>query len=269
MTGAWGSGRWVFLLSVKRNDAMRRKILLCVVSLWCAAGMGFGQADVWREASLALDSGDADRAIQLWDSLAKDQASAALWYNLGTAHLEKGERGWAILYLERALKWEPGYDQAWRQLAIAREGVIEPVIEVPDFFLQRWWEGMVGSLPGNGWALCFLLSFTTAVVALLLRYTGRGRGPLMAAVAVVAVSLTVLFALAAQYSYRQFYHSAEAISVERSVSLYVSPDTASPLLREFPWGTKLEVVSELEAWYEVVLPNKERGWVRMEAVERI
>lgn len=269
--GSQRKGRRVLRISGKNVRYMKGMIRsLILVLLTGIPTFVCGQTEAWNQALAHFRAGQYNQAAGIWDSIAVTEPSAAVWYNLGNTWYKKGDIPRSILYFERAIKWDPGHRNAKENLAVALQRIDDPVLAVRPFFLARWWHAIVQPLGPNAWAALFLISITALVLYILAWYAGRltrmsGRWSGF----IVLFLLVVLTAFAADHRYRLRTDQTQAIAMPSRVSLFTSPDEMSPVLREFPGGTKLRILEELSGWYRVRLPNMEQGWVMPQVVERI
>ena len=250
---------------------MFRSILWTVVVIFCCVHSMPAQEDktLWDEGLAAYRAEQWEAAVEKWSELAEQEPSAALMYNLGNAHYQAGDIARSIWAYERALRMEPGHQSAKENLAIAQTMIEDPVTKVAPFFLKRWWDAWYSSMPPNVWAITFLIALLLLSMAGIARLR-QWMGPRRSGYALFfSFLLAVLTGFSAHASYKHFTSDSEAIVLGDRVDLHLSPDGASPVVRGFPGGTKVRVIDTLSGWYEVILPNMERGWVDGELLEPI
>jgi hypothetical protein len=106
--------------------------------------------------------------------------SADVLFNLGTAHLRQGRLGLAVLYLERALRSDPGDADARANLEAARKLRVDKLVGAPEEsggeepFASR----LASYTRGDAWALAFLVLWVSGALALLARRLGPARARL-------------------------------------------------------------------------------------------
>lgn len=240
-------------------------LIFCLLAGWV-----YGQQEAWDLALAHFRSGNYTEAEAIWSAMAEEQASAAVWYNLGNVKYQQRDIPASILYFRRALKIDPGHQHARDNLEVALAAIQDPVPAIRPFFLARWWKEVVGLFTANTWAVCFLFCFSALIAVVLLKYLGRwSPGKLYWYLLSAIVLLTVLSGGAANSAYISRYANDKAVSLKWENTLYTSPDSDSPVLRTFPGGTAVRIADSLEGFYKVILPNLEQGWVPVGSCERI
>ena len=84
----------------------------------------------------------------------------------------------------------------------------------------------------------------------------------------LAFFLILLCHGAGSSAYTQQSENAHAIIMEDTV-LFQGADDRSESLQDLSGGVKIKVLDELDDWYQVILMNKEKGWIRQDKVEMI
>lgn len=238
-------------------------------SLLLLLAIGVRGQDNWDLALAQYRSGNYDASIALWDSIAVEEPSAAVFFNLGNAWYEKGDIPRSVLYYEKALLLDPGHRNTRENLEIARSYIEDPVPVIRSFFLARWWKAFTDILSPNGWAFLFLLAFSLFVAIWILYLFGKITKRIRNIGMLVFLLLTLASGFSARSTFRHVIDHNRAVVLPRSVTLYTSPDEMSPVLREFPGGTVVRIIDRLDDWLLVVLPNMEQGWVEASTLERI
>jgi tetratricopeptide (TPR) repeat protein len=260
---------WALDVKPDKCDSMFRSMLVAILVFFCCGDIMYAQegSTQWNEGLAAYRAEQWATAIDKWSSLAEREPSAALMYNLGNAHYQAGDIARSIWAYERALRLDPGHQSAADNLTIVRAAIEDPVTEVAPFFLKRWWDEWYSSMPANAWAIAFLISLillSLAGIARLRNWMGSRRSGYAI---FFSFLLTLLTGFSAHASYKHFTSQTEAIVLGARVNLHLSPDESSPVVRGFPGGTRVRIIDTLTGWYEVILPNLERGWVDGELLE--
>ena len=156
----------------------RAAIALAGAALAAALAVAAGEAaaaesleGLFDEANAAFWNGEYDRAAELYARLEELGArSSALSYNRATAEARRGRLGVAIQHYERALRRDPGHEDAVHNLAVLREFIARRASEAGrDADLAPAvgpWRALLDRFSPAAAALLFLV-FEIALFALL------------------------------------------------------------------------------------------------------
>ncbi len=226
----------------------------------------------FQKANRAYDSSDYNMAIQLYESLVKDQfLSADLHFNLGNAYFKSNDIPMAILNYEKTLKINPGHKDAAYNLELANAKTIDQIEGIPDLFLYRWWRSIFNLFSSEGWAyLCVALFIIALILAsfyfflsiLSLRKIGFYGG-------ITALILAAFSWFMAQQQEAYLNDLSHAIIVEPTININSSPSEGSSKLFVLHEGTKVRVKESKDDWYKIAIPNGNEGWVRSQFLEGI
>lgn len=233
------------------------------------------QTDRLADARKALAKDDARAQIAALDSLVKtDAVSPALYQALGNAHFQNGDFGKAILNYERGLRLKPGNKTLKNNLLFVRGEAGINRLELPDFFLARWWRGIGAALGASTlfWlAIAFWwLAVAGAVVWFLRRkqMDEKRRFALLPA-AVICLVFAVLFFSIGNSRNTWLENDREAILTAKIADLRVAPGPEATLEKSLTQGLKLRLLDEFDGYFKVALDDGKQGWLPVEAVERI
>jgi len=222
------------------------------VLLW--VWLGVASASVLEEGTLALQQGDADAAVALWDEVPAGERSGLLEYDLSLARYMQGDLARSLGHLRATLSHRPRDGDALHNLAFVRselEAVPPPVGEV------RGWMSMM--TPSElGWAGVLL-----SLWGLFLWTRGR-RTPGQSASVSMAVSLWCVGLAMTGVAMEGLWERGE-----RPVAVVVDADTGArdtPHLEAGPMfmlgvGSEVRVVNRRANWCLVEDGRKRRGWV--------
>ena len=216
---------------------------------------------------------DYEDALDCW--LAIEEAgyeSPVLCYNIGNAWFRQGTVGKAILYYERALKLDPGYEDARFNLEFANAGIRDKVDETTRFFLLEWAESFRRILSSNAWAACAVGFFALAAVFALIFLLGRGASRRKTGFWLALVCLLLFgVCLSGAFARKSALLSDEGAVVVAAVSTVTSSPSAGDSIDLFVLheGTKVSVRGESEGCANIVLADGRQGWVRISDIERI
>lgn len=227
---------------------------------------------IWNRGNTAYVNADYNLAIETYDSIVMAGfSSARLYYNLGNACFRAGQMGPAILNYNRALLLNPSDRDVKHNLQVANAQIVDKIDELPEFFISRWMRTVRTSFSSNVWAVVSLLTFALALTGVLLYLLSRSMtlrklgfyGALvMLVLAVFAVSFSV-------QERNDLIHSSQAIVMSTAAAVKSSPDAQSKDIFVLHEGTKVNIDSELNDWYEITIADGNKGWIQKSAVETI
>lgn len=227
----------------------------------------------WERAASAYNAGEWQTALEEYEALQEaGYGGAALDYNIGNCYYKLGGYlGRAILHYERALKQDPGMEDAAFNLAMAREQAVDRIDSVPDFVLALWWERLREQGSPDGWAVLAVVLFVTTLAALLVFRYGSSPGLRKTAFALAVVSiLFAIFAAGLAFDARRARLREDAAIVLAPVSaVRSSPGASGNSLFILHEGTRVEVLETLGEWYRIELADGRQGWLRQREVEII
>lgn len=196
--------------------------------------------------------------------------SSELYHNLGTSYLQLNQIGKAVLYLEKALIAKPSDRRVRQNLAIARDKVDTAVIEVPDFFVLRFWKSFSRLLSPLLWLVVSLLMGVMTVYGIYRWRLGMSGSDKLTGFTIMIIGsiLLLLCHFAGRSSLTQMTDDSVAI-VMKGTTLYNAADNRSEEVEILSEGVKVRINDELDDWYQVSLVNKEVGWVTKGSVEKV
>lgn len=198
--------------------------------------------------------------------------SGGLYYNIGNAHMLKGDLGRAILNYRRAQLLTPGDENLAANLGVARARVTPRVARTPENRLLGvlffWHE----DLSERARFAVFVASFVGFWVLALLRFTlgagGAWRRWTAAALAVLGAG--ALGSLLVERSER--LAARDAVVIAESVVGHKGPDESAyePSFTEpLGAGVEVRVVERRARWALVALSDGRRTWIPDAALESV
>ncbi|MDE5665598.1 MAG: tetratricopeptide repeat protein [Duncaniella sp.] len=213
--------------------------------------------------------------------IATEGNSAALQYNLGNCYYRLGEMGKAILAYERALRFDPTFDDAKTNLEFINSKITDRPGE-RGTFLGNALDSIANTARSNSWAwigfACFVLTLLGVLAYLfsdiiVVRKIGFFGGLLTFFGCICFIFLAFRSATIA---------TAENVAIITSPSTILSTSPRVPkdrtqeamLLHE---GTRVEILDSVRSttdsinslWYDVQVDNTHRAWINAAAVEKI
>ncbi len=252
---------------------MKRIIILTALLLMSVVGaMAQTSAERWEAGNKAYIEGNYDKAIEEYTAILDGgEYSMKLYYNLANAYFKVGANGKAILYYNKALRIAPSQEDIRHNLALAEAQTKDRIVEIPEFFLNRWLRTMRNSMSCTAWSVLSLVWLGVMLAfGLLFLLASRIRvrkvgfyGALFAFVLFVA---TTSFAVSSR---NDMLSHSEAVVMGTAISVKSSPDRSATDLFVLHEGTKVKVLTEVDEWVEVVIADGKKGWTLKSNIETI
>ena len=252
---------------------MKRIIILTALLLMSVVGaMAQTSAERWEAGNKAYIEGNYDKAIEEYTAILDGgEYSMKLYYNLANAYFKTGANGKAILYYNKALRIAPSQEDIRHNLALAEAQTKDRIVEIPEFFLNRWLRTMRNTMSCTAWSVLSLLMLGAMLAfGLLFLLASRIRvrkvgfyGALFAFVLFVA---TTSFAVSSR---NDMLSHSEAVVMGTAISVKSSPDRSATDLFVLHEGTKVKVLTEVDEWVEVVIADGKKGWTERKNIEEI
>ena len=253
---------------------MKRIIILTALLLMSVVASATAQTSTerWEAGNKAYIEGNYDKAIEEYTAILDGgEYSMKLYYNLANAYFKAGANGKAILYYNKALRIAPSQEDIRHNLALAEAQTKDRIVEIPEFFLNRWLRTMRNSMSCTAWSVLSLLMFGAMLafgLLFLLASQVRWRkvgfyGALCAFVLFVA---TTSFAVSSR---NDMLSHNEAVVMGTAISVKSSPDRSATDLFVLHEGTKVEILTEVDEWVEVVIADGKKGWTLKSNIETI
>jgi tetratricopeptide (TPR) repeat protein len=219
---------------------------------------------LFAEANRLYDSQNYSGAINLYEQLAEQGIrTPALYYNLASAHFKTKAIGKSVLYLLRAQKLSPGDDDIEGNLRFVSQFTIDKgTLSSPPlaFFTELF--------PLGTWTLWATIFYFLLAGLIALRIWFKSRSFPLRLGTWVAGSLFMLFAVG-------FYLSWDWSKVPKGVLIAKEAPVKSGPGEDFVTqllgheGLTFQILEEREDYFEVLLPNGVKGWVKKEEAAKV
>ena len=253
---------------------MKRIIISTVLLLMSVVASATAQTSTerWEAGNKAYIDGDYEKAIEEYNAILNGgEYSMKLYYNLANAYFKTGANGKAILYYNKALRIAPSQEDIRHNLALAEAQTKDRIAVIPEFFLNRWLRTVRNSMSCTAWSVLSLLMLGVMLAFGLLfllasRISVRKVGFYGALCAFVLFVATTSFAISSR---NDMLSHSEAIVMGTAISIKSSPDRSATDLFVLHEGTKVEVVTEVDEWCEIVIADGKKGWTLKSNIETI
>jgi tetratricopeptide (TPR) repeat protein len=216
------------------------------------------------EANRLYDSQNYLGAIQLYEQLVEQGVrTPALYYNLASAHFKTKAIGKSVLYLLRAEKLSPGDDDIEGNLRFVSQFTIDKgTLSSPPlaFFTELF--------PFGIWALWATVFYFLLTGIIVLRIWFKSKAFLLRLGTWLVGVLLAVFALGFYLSWNwSKVPKGVLIAKEAPVKSGPGDDFVTQLLGHE--GLTFQILEEREEYFEVLLPNGVKGWVKKEEAAKV
>ena len=228
------------------------------------------QVNGWEElfftANQTFKQGYYQDAIDGYERLIKGgHENGHIYYNLGNGYFRLNRLGQAILNYERARLLMPRDADLNFNLSHARDQILDAV---PDFqgFSQTaffWLDSL--SLQELFWSFAILNVLFWGILLTRLFHRSEWNYYL----SLVLVVLWLIWGISFGLKWYQVRTDNRAVILEQEVNILAGPDIQDTVLFKLHKGTIVYQERSEDGWFLIRLPDKKRGWIKAEAVERI
>jgi len=197
--------------------------------------------------------------------------SFGVHYNLGNAYFKKNELGKAILNYERALRLNPGDQDARFNLEICQARTVDKIDAVGVFLITRWFKSLGNNYNSNAWSVISLLFFILFLTCLFVYIFTRLRRikKIGFYVGILSLIISILALFYASEKYKAAVTPDQAIIMSPTITAKSSPDESGTDLFPLHEGTKVTLTNEIGSWNEIELQDGNVGWVPSYSLEVI
>ena len=250
---------------------MRRFILFSLMAalLVCpTVTVAQSLSTLFKQANNEFWNGEYDKSLQTYKKLADlGVKDPALYYNLGTAYGRLGHLGQATLYYEKALKLDPGQDDARHNLEAIREFIARRASEAgrdADLVPSAGpWRAMLDRFSAFGAAVTFVVFHLSLFLVLGIRRFVYQEMPRLT----LGVAAGVLFILAlatgaiAIGKWHHDTHVKEAVVLSDG-AIDVMEGPKSEVKRfSIEEGSRVTVLDTTNGWTRLLDGEGRDGWV--------
>ncbi|HEX7261610.1 MAG TPA: tetratricopeptide repeat protein, partial [Luteolibacter sp.] len=227
-------------------------------------------ADTASQALEAYESAKYDDALKLWMGAGNfDQLSADTLYNIGNACYRSGSPGQAALYYRRALVRDSSHPEARQNLRFIERKYGAISVHRPEY------QYAIARFPLATWqTICWSGCWLCGLALLVFPATRTGARLRVVATGILVVGPVLIFAGA--LGWRYFPDDSEfapvgkqAVIIAEKVALHTDAARTSPEVIDAPPGSLCEIIRESGHWAYVAFASKTRGWVPVEAIEKV
>ncbi|MBQ9435678.1 MAG: tetratricopeptide repeat protein [Bacteroidales bacterium] len=243
---------------------------LCLMLFTASYGESYQQ--LMQRANTAYQEQHYAEAVALYQQIADaGNEGSILYYNLGNAYYKTDDLSHALLWYERALRLDPRNEDIKHNIAFVNRQLVDRIEVLPELFITRWWNAISKSVTSNTWAMLSIIFCSLMFLSVVLLLVGRRPWlrSLGLASSIIFLLLTIFSIIFAHKEAVRYEKSPEAIVMQPVLNAKSTPNATGNDLFVIHEGLKVGVTDRLGDWYEIKLPNGEKGWVPAQGVEVI
>lgn len=248
------------------------KIVLAITMLISYGLLYADNSTVMQQANAAYQAQKYNQAKKLYLKIVSSgNEGSVLFYNLGNASYKNGDKAEALLWYERALRLDPSNEDIKHNIAFVNQHITDKIDQVPDFIIVRWWNSASMSMTSTNWAIfSIIISFLLVIGLIIMLVTPkqwlRSTGFIVAILMMLMLTLSIIFS---HKEYVRYEKNPEAIVMQGVLNAKSTPNDSGADLFIIHEGLKVTITDRLNEWYEIRIPNGEKGWVNKKSVEII
>lgn len=246
---------------------------LSLIILFLFNGLLFAQYDdLVSRGNNFYQNEQYEEAIALYQRvLDNNYESVYLYYNMGNSYFRMGKLGYAILYYEKALKIDPGDEDASYNLKLANARIVDKIKELPEVPILAYWDLVVTSLALEGWLSLFvffwILFLVSAAIYFLVNRVRVQRLSLM--FGLFNITMLIIVGIFLLSSLHRETNIDYGILLKSTVTAKSSPDSNQNDAFVIHEGIKFEIEERLTEWSRIKLADGKVGWLPNEVFEPI
>ncbi len=262
---------------IKNKETIKNKVSLILILLmffsFSLSADNYEKAKQYFEAGVEqYKNGKFYEAIENFESILKlNTVNFEVYYNLGNAYFKIGKIPESIYYYEKALQLNPHNEDAWHNLSLVNSFLQKEIQVIPEAFHIRFADIVMKLFSPNRWAIISIIIFSITIVCLsfFLLQTNLKLKKFLFYLTFVGLFFTATCVYFGYRSYKSIISPRYAIIMVPSLGIKSSPDISSADVYMAYAGTKVKILSHLGHWYEVRVPDGNKGWVKKDVVRLI
>ena len=224
------------------------------------------------EADSAYSHEQYDKAIKLYEKLAKETSDYKVYYNLGCSYYRVDNIAKSVLWLERASRLNPSDEDVLFNLTMVRDKTIDKIIPKHEMIIVSVFKRLVNMMSLKSWSVVNISLFILTFVFISLFFFSnilslRKVGLFMSALCIILCILGNICA----YQQRSFAtNHINGIIMAPAVTVKSTPTESGSDLFVIHEGTYVEIKdSSMKDWLEVQIADGKIGWIPKKSLELI
>ena len=224
------------------------------------------------QADSAYSHEQYDKAIKLYEKLAKQTSDYKVFYNLGCSYYRVDNIAKSVLWLERASRLNPSDEDVQFNLTLVRNKTIDKIIPKHEMIFVSIFKKLVNLMSLKSWTVVNITLFILTFVFISLFFFShvlslRKVGLFMSAFCIIFCILGNIFA----YQQRSMAKNhTNGIIMSPAVTVKSTPTESGSDLFVIHEGTFVEIRdSSMKEWLEIQIADGKIGWIPKKSLELI
>ena len=225
-------------------------VFLCLIQTIC-----FAENNIIEKANNQYSSQEYSKAIISYNELIQNgYYQYELFYNIGNCYFKMDSIGKAILYYEKALKFNSNDKNLKNNLKICNNLIIDKQEYIDIVIIKNIKHKIINILNLKTWIIILLLSLWTLTICLIKKDINFKIYYLIFFMMTISV-----------FSVYQYYNNVNnedyGIIIQLSSDIKSSPSNNGNTIFTLHEGAKIEILQQNNTWSEISI-NNETGWVK-------
>lgn len=250
-----------------------RKTLTLLVCIIPSLLQGVNNPDsLFIRASVAYSSGNYELALDLYKEITNtNNESPELYYNMGNSAYRSNKLGYAVLYYKKALKLNPSFEEAEKNLAYVSIFKEDQLESVPEFFLGSWIRSLFSLFSLGTWSILALAMFAILLFGTITYIFAPNLGVKKMGFfsGILGLLLFIMSISGAIHRNKEIVKSDQAVIIAPSVLVKSTPSNSGTDLFVLHEGTDIVIDESVGEWTEIRISDGRIGWILSESLEII
>ncbi|MBI4652430.1 tetratricopeptide repeat protein [Candidatus Desantisbacteria bacterium] len=248
----------------------KKYLLLILLFLCLFLSVSFAQEDInknFRLGNSYYEKAQYDKAIEEYEKILKNEIkNAIVYYNLGNAYYKSGRIGNAIVNFERARLLSPRDTDININLKFAKLKTKDKIPEINEIMFDLIMNYATDFFTINELTLASSVTYFLLLGLLFLIILSRKKHPAFLSIFILFFALTITSLV---YKIMDTQYTKKGIVLADNLEVRSGPGSDNTLIYAVNEGTKVEILKEDSDYYEIILPNGEKGWTDKKKIEPI
>lgn len=229
--------------------------------------------ELFNKATGLYNEGRFGEARDIYVSLLDSGfTNSIVYYNLGNSYYRLNKIPLAILNYERAKILDPLNEDIAFNLKLANLKIIDKFEPLPKLFFIEWYEELLTFANSDTWAYVSITLIWITLLFVFLTFYFSFSFSIKKSLLITAVFTFIVGVFTMFMSFRVDVKENlknNAIIFVPSVYVKSSPDNNATDLFILHEGTKIQILENINDWYEVKIQNGNVGWIQKSDFELI